>query len=197
MRKKIMLRLVAIFIAITVFLVPVSNVFAATTAQISVTASPAFISISNSSSTWTINTENSGSGKIAPSTTYYANPLGGATSPSSTVVDGECDWTITNTSTIATDLTCNWSDWTSGDASTNSNAGTAGATTYGAKVYYSGETFASAVTVKSSGSTTGNLRNNLGATTDVKWGLVCLTQTSAWTSGTAMTSTVTVTSTAH
>lgn len=192
----VILTMVALATCIALGVMPGQVANAATTASITVTAAPAFIGIANSASTWTINSENSGPGKIFPSTTYYANPLGGTTSPTSGgAEDGECDWTITNTSTIATDLTVTWSDMTSGDAMTNANSASAGATSFGAKSYFSGQASGAWVVAKSSGSSVGY--SNLAATTDKKWGLVISTQTSAWASSSSMSSTVTVTASAH
>jgi len=175
-----------------------SPALAATTAVVTVTGTPAYIAITISPTTYTINSDNAGSGVMAISTTYYSNPLGGTTSPSATVVDGECDFTITNTASIATDLTGNMSDGSGGsNPMTNVNGATPGAASYAAYAYYSGETFASKVLLKSSGSTLANFKSNLGATTNLKVGFQFATQTGAWTGGTGSTYTLTITSTAH
>ena len=135
---------------------------------------------------------------MAINTTYYSNPLGGTTSPSATVVDGECDFTITNTASIATDLTGNMSDGSGGsNPMTNVNGAAAGAASYSAYAYYSGETYSAKVLLKSSASTLGNFKSNLGATTNIKVGFQFSTQTGAWTGGTGSTYTLTITSTAH
>jgi len=176
----------------------VSPVSAATTAVVTVTGTPAYVAITISPTTYTINSDNSGSSVMAINTTYYSNPLGGTTSPSATVVDGECDFTITNTASIATDLTGNMADGSGGsNPMTNVNGAAAGAASYSAYAYYSGETFASKVLLKSSGSATGNFKSNLGATTNIKVGFQFSTQTGAWTGGTGSTYTLTITSTAH
>ena len=83
----------------------VSPVSAATTAVVTVTGNPAYIAITIAPTTYTINSDTGGNSAMNINTTYYSNPLGGTTSPSATVVDGECDFTITNTSSITTDLT--------------------------------------------------------------------------------------------
>lgn len=190
-----MKRLLVILLLVAVLvLIPVSGAFAATSQTVTVTAVPSFISISNAPTTWTINGI-TGSGVIATSTTYYTNPLGDTTAPSATVVDGECRFTITNTSTVATDITVNFADFSGGDAMTNSGTGSAGASTFGAYGYYSGMTFSNKVVAKSSGSSA--LMSNLSATTNLKWGLQVSTRTSDWTSGSTQTATVTVTATSH
>lgn len=202
--KKLLRVLIPVTMALIMLLSCTIPALAATTAVVTVTSTPAFIGISISPTTYTLNSDNSGSGKVDPNTAYYSNPLGGTTAPSATVVDGECDFAITNTSTIATDLTGNMSDFSGGsDDSTNVNqsAGdnntSSTATAYLAYAYYSGETFASKVLLKKAGSATGNFKSNLGATTNIKVGFQLTTQTDAWTGGTGATSTITITATAH
>jgi len=175
-----------------------SPALAATTAVVTVTGTPSYVGIAIAPTTYTINSDNSGSSVMLINTTYYSNPLGGTTAPSSTIVDGECDFTITNTSSIVTDLTGNMSDGSGGsNPMTNVNGATPGAASYSAYAYYSGETFASKVLLKSSGSATGNFKSNLGATTNIKVGFQFSTQTGAWTGGTGSTYTLTITSTAY
>jgi hypothetical protein len=179
----------------------VSPVSAATTAVVTVTGTPAYISITIAPTTYTINSDTGGNSGMNPSTTYYSNPLGSTTSPSATVVDGECDFTITNTSTtIATDLTGNMSDGSGGsNPMANVNGAAAGAASYSAYAYFSGETFASKVLLKSSGSTLKNFSatGGLAAATNLKVGFQFSTQTGAWTGGVGSTYTLTITSTVH
>ncbi len=173
-------------------------VMAATTATVTVTQAVSYIAITIAPTTYTLNSDNGASGKVSPNTTYYSNPLGSTTSPSATVDVGECDFTITNTSTIVTDLTGNMSDFSGGsDNSTNSNLGTNDTTKYGAYAYYSGETYSSKVILKASGSDTGNFKASLAATTNIKVGFELKTQSNAWTGANSATSTLTITSTVH
>jgi hypothetical protein len=183
--------------ALALALIPVSNAFALTSQDVNVTATPAFISISNAPGTWTINGI-TGSGVIAPNTTYYSNPLGDTVSPTvGGVVDGECRFTITNTSTVAIDLTVTFPDHANGDASTNSNLGTNDTTKFGAKSYFTGQLSGAWVIAKNGTPVSGFGYTNLAATTNIKWGLMYISQSNAWTSGTAMTSTVNITATLH
>jgi len=85
-------------------------------------------------------------------------------------------------------------DHTGGDASTNSETGANGATEFGAYSYFSGQIQAAWVVAKDTGSAAG--LEDLAATTDIKWGLIYESQSDAWTSGDAMSSTVTITATA-
>jgi hypothetical protein len=180
--------LIAILLAVALMVVPAAGVFAATSQDVEITATPAYISITNAPGTWIINGI-TGSGVINTGTTYYSNPLGDTTSPTTTgATDGECRFTITNASTVAIDLTVIFPDHLNGDASTNSNTGSSGATSFGASTYFSGQTSAEWVVAKNAGSGVG--KDGLAATTDIKWGLIYESQTDAWTSGTAMTNTV-------
>jgi hypothetical protein len=172
-------------------------VLGATTAVVTVTQEPAFIGIAIDHATITLNGL-TGSGLVAPNTVYYTNPLGDTTPPSATVLNTECYFTITNSSTVATDLTGNLSDFSGGDnSSTNSNDGSNDGATYGAYAYYSGQTFSGKVLLKSTGSATGNFSSDLAATTNIKIGFQVETQTTAWAGGDADTATLTITATAH
>jgi len=180
--------------AVTLLVLPASGALAATTQNVTVTATPAFISISNSPTDWDVNDVAGAGGKtIEPSTTYYSNPLGDTTVPTATVADGECRFTVTNTSTVATNIVVNFPNHSGGDASTN-GSGTAGANAFAAFGYVSGVAFSSKVTLLATGS--GNLISSLGATTNFKWGMQYDSQTGAWASGTAMSSTVVMTASA-
>jgi hypothetical protein len=195
MRKllKVLLPLVAVISAL-IYAIPV---FAATTAPVTITQQFAFISISNSASSYTLNSDNSANGLVSASTTYYSNPLGSTTPPSSTVTDAQCEWTMTNGSNIAIDLTWTMQNFAGGsDNSSNGNTGSAGATSYGCYTYISGVLLSSAVVCKSSASGVG-LSNMLPATTTKKWGIEFLTQTGAPSGSSAETSTLLCTATAH
>jgi hypothetical protein len=192
---RILLPLIAVISAL-VYAVPT---FAATTAPVTVTQTFAFIGISNSASSYTLNSDNSGTGLVAPSETYYSNPLGGMTAPSATVLDTECEWTMTNSSNIAIDLTANMADFAgAGVNSTNGNNGSGGvgASAYGAYTYISGALLSAQVILKSSASSV-MLSNMLPATTTKKWGIKFMTQTGAATGGGASTSVILVTATAY
>jgi len=167
--------------------------FAATSADVTITGTPTFIAITGTDS-WTINGL-TGDSKMDVNTTYYSNPLGDTTSPSATVVDGECKFTVTNASSnVALDLTVNIGNFSGGDAMTNSNLGTNGANSFGAYTYYSGMTYTGKVIGKTTGSAA--LYSDWSGST-LKWGIELKTQSGAWTSGTAETSTATITATEH
>ena len=193
--------LVGILVAVSLVISMVGPVFAAadTYQDITVTATPAFIAIECAPLTWAPNDivgdGVTPKGFISPDTVYHSNPLGDELSPSDPVVDGECRFTITNTSTVATNLTVNFPDHTGGDASTNSDTdGSNGATTFGAFSYCSGMTYSTGkVVALTTGS--GFMKEALAASTGILWGLTYESQTTAWASGTAMVSTVVITAT--
>lgn len=200
MRRKILRLLAVVGMAVALLSLSVTPALADTSQEVTITASPAFMAISNAPTTWVPNDivgdGVTPKGYISPDTVYHSNPLGDATTPSDPVVDGECRFTITNTSNVATDLTVNFPDHTGGDASTNSDLGTNGATTFGAYSYCTGMTYSTGkVIAKTTGSDA--MKENLAATTDIKWGLTYESQTNAWTSGTNMASTVTITATVY
>lgn len=194
-KNRKLLLLVTLTMAVVMALGIAAPTLAATTATITVTNTPQFISATIDNTTWTINGL-TGNSHVLPSTTYYSNPLGDTVSPSTTVLDTECRFTWTNSSNVATDITFNWSDMSGGsDNSTNVNGATAGATTFSAYSYVSGVAIASKVLCKSSAS--GIAIANLGATTNKKFGFIISEQTNAWSGATGATSTITGTAVAH
>ncbi len=188
-----MKRLLISFILVVTLLVFTATVgLAATSDTVTVTAVPSFVSITSSPNTWTINGI-SGNGKIAPNTTYYSKTSDNV-SPSSTVLGAEAYFEITNASTENTTIAVNWGNFSGGDAMTNSDNGSAGATSFGAYSYYEGLLYSNKVIAKATGSDP--LKSNHPATTNLKWGVEITTRISGWTSGDTQTSTITVTATA-
>jgi hypothetical protein len=179
-------------IVMAVLLLPALGITSQVAAtDVTVTASPSYISFSSAPGTWTLNGI-TGGGKIDENTTYYANPLGDTTQPSATVVDGECQFTWTNDSTVNIVITCNWGSFTGGDATmTNSNTGSNGATTFGAYSWYSGMTYSSKVITKSSGSDALYTTSSPGE--DKKWGSEITTRTDTWTGSGDSTATLSIT----
>lgn len=169
-------------------------ILAATSQDVTVTATPEYIAIANAPGTWTVN-EYAGSSVIAVDTMYWSNPLGDTTTPTvGGATDGECRFTITNTSTVDIDLTVLFPHHSGGDASTNSDTGANDTTAFGAKSYFSGQASGAWVIAKNAASDVGY--DALTALTDIKWGLQYESQSNAWTSGTSMTSTVNIAATA-
>jgi hypothetical protein len=197
--KKFWRKLAPLLLALIMVLVFSVPTFAATSADITITATPSFVGISIAQNTWTINGID-GSGYVAPSTTYYSNATGATgdvTAPQNPVVDTDCYFTMANTSSVATNIVLNMSDFAGGDAMTNINTGYAnnGANQYGASTYISGAAYPAGVVIAKS-SASSAMKAALAASTALKFGIVIKTQSGAWASGTAMTSTATVTATA-
>jgi uncharacterized ubiquitin-like protein YukD len=183
-------------ISVLVISIPVGAT-ATTSQNITVTNTPQFISISNNTSTYNFNATGAAHLGVLPNTTYYSNPGGQTTAPTSGgVVDGECAFDITDASSVAVDLTVNAADMSTGsDNSTNGNTTTPGASSYACWTYWSGVAFTSKVLCKSSGS--GVAYSSLGATSNKYWGIEIIEQTNAWTGATPATFVVTVTASAH
>jgi len=187
--KKLILGLV---LALALVLSTGIPVLAADYADVTVTADPTYLAITNTPNTWDMG------GKVLVDTTYYSNPLGATTPPSATVLDAECRFTVSCTAGSDTvDLSVNVGDFAGGGAAmTNSNDGSNGAATFGSYSWYSGMTYANKVLAKSTGSAE-LYSTGLAAEASLKWGIEIETRTTAWTSGESATSTVTITATAH
>jgi hypothetical protein len=194
--RRLILGLVVVVALLAGVLSP-SLAFAETSANVTVTGKPTFIAITNSPNTWTINGID-GNGYISPDAQYWANPSGASgdvTPPTATVVDGDCQFTLTNaSSSIPLDITVTWSDFSGGDAMTNSNDKTTnGANQFAAAAYCTDMTYSAAPSANTSGSAV--MKEELSAAT-LKWGLYIETQSGDWSSGSVMTSNVTITATA-
>ena len=184
--KRILFLVATALVAALLFITPI---IAATSQDVTITAAPNYLSISNSPSTWTMNGI-TGTGLIDTNTTYYSNPLGDTTPPSATVVDAECRFTLTNSSGPPIDLYVNSGNFTGGDANmTNGNTGSNGATTYGAYSWYSGLSYASKVIMKLSGSSI--LYNEFNGAS-LKWGAEIKSQTNSWAGSSSSTATMTI-----
>ena len=198
-KRKWFLVLVSFVTVLTMTLAMAIPTLAASTATVTVTNTTQFLSISNNVSTYNFNATGVAHAGVLPSTTYYSNPTTSqVTVPSTTVVDGECAFDVTDASSVAVDIVINAANMSGGsDNSTNGTAGTdaAGATSYGADVYVSGVLFASKVLCKSSASSVSI--SNLGAAANKYWGLQINEQTNAWTGSTPATFVVTLTASAH
>lgn len=192
---KDLLRLgVALVLLLTLCFAQPLGVQAATSDTVTVNGTPGYITITNAPDYWDVNGI-VGVGVISVNTVYYSNPLGDTDSPSDPVSDTECYFTITNGSTVATNITVDFSDFAGGMTMTNSGTGNNGATEFGAYSYNENDvTYATNKTIcQTSGSD--YMHSNLAAATDLDWGLELETRTDAWTNATVMQATVTITAT--
>ena len=142
MMKKIGLILTLVAMA-SLFLVPVPA-SASDTETIAITATGGFEDISITGGGWDIQDGST----VAVSTSYYSNPLGETTSPSSTVADNECQHTVTNDGSVQVDCTIKWDDMTGGVGWTNSDDGSNGSDIFGAYGCASGELWSNKVVAK-------------------------------------------------
>jgi hypothetical protein len=196
--RKSFIAIIAVIMVLGSILAMTIPVAAATTAIVTVTNTTQYLAITVSPITYNFNATGAAHPGVLINTTYYSNP--GANQITSPTVGGalstECAFTITNTSSVATDLTVTASNMSGGsDNSTNANSATAGATSYGCQTYFTGQASGSWVVCKSAGSSVGD--SNLAAVTDINMGLIVAEQTNAWTGSTAATFTVTITTAAH
>lgn len=97
--------LIAILLALALTVVPAAGVFAATTADVTVTATPTYIAITNTEASWAV-------GNVDESTKYWwtADDL----APAEPFVDGDMKSTITNTGSVAEDIDVEAIDFTGG-----------------------------------------------------------------------------------
>lgn len=186
--------LIAVALALMLVVGSVAPVaFAATSQDVTITAVPMWITISNDLNTWTLNGI-TGDSYIDVDTIYYSNPLGDTTQPTATVVDGECRFTVDTTgSSVAVDLSVNCGNFTN-SLMDNSGTGANGAATYGGYSYHSGGSNAGVV-MAASGS--GVLISALAVDTTKKWGAWVETRTDAWDAGTSCTATMTISAVEH
>lgn len=199
MRHKLKYPLIALTVTALAFGMMLAGfggaVFAAPSDDVTITATPTFICIVLDVDTWTLNGI-TGDSKIEIDTVYYSNPMGDTSSPGETVNSSVCRFEVDNTSNVAVDLTVNIGDFSGGDAMQNSDSdGSNGAGEFGAFSWCDGMTYAEKVVAKTTGSAV--MKENLAVDTDLKWGAEIETQTDAWTSADAMTSTMTITATEH
>ena len=160
--------LIAILMALALVVIPVGSAFAATTAAVTVTATPTFISITNLPTSW-------GIGVVAASTT-----------PST----GETNFTITNSSSVPIDTTIKCNGWSGTSSWTY---GASGANTGQLKASNGSGGYIITVPVDPS---TIALHSNVGVGNNPQWGLQ-LEAPSSFSFGAEQTTTVTISASQH
>jgi hypothetical protein len=193
MRKLYQRLIPTILVVIILLALTVMPAGAATYEEVTVTATPTYIAISNSQAAWTLNGI-TGSGTVAVDTVYYANPTGDTNIPTATVDTDEGYFQITNDSNVDIDITMTCGAFTGGNATmTNSNDGSNGVDTYGAYSWYEGMTYASKVVMKSAASDVTWTSSSPGD--DIDLGAEIETRTNAWAGSGSSTATMTITAT--
>ena len=110
--------LFAILLALALVLIPVGSAFAATTADVDVTATPSILSITvvdkggtPTPANWVVNDVGEVTGqRIVRNTDYYSNPVDDETAPSNPVLAGECHFTLDNDGDVTADIDINMTD---------------------------------------------------------------------------------------
>ena len=150
------MRLIGLLVVLLLVFFPTGTVGASTTANVTVNATPAFISISVNNATYSF-------GVVSTSTNY-------------STVQGY--FVITNGSTVQTDNTIGVlnATWIGGVAWTHSDTGTPGADTIA--MYSTNDTTAWNIIVKQYKNSPNYIYENLPASTNFKFGLRIMTPTS-------------------
>ena len=191
-----MRRLIVVVLAVLAMVIGMAvPAMALTTVDVTITAQPAYIVVTQAQTTWVLNGID-GDGAtpkffIIPNDTYYANPAGAngdGTPPSATVLNTECYFDLVTTgSTLPLDLTVNCSDFAGGGAAmTNSGNSTIGPTAYVGYCWGEGATYA---TIGAGNRTlmltaaSGKMKSGLTETASWHWGADIATQANAWAVG--------------
>jgi hypothetical protein len=161
--------LIAILIALALVVIPVGSALAATTADVTVTATPTFISITNSPSSYDF----------------------GVVAESSTPNTGETNFTITNSSSVAIDTTIKCNGW--GTPPDKWSYGPSGPDTGQLNASNGSGGFTISVPVDP---TTAALHSNVAVGNNPQWGLQ-LTAPSSFSFGAQQTTTVTISASQH
>jgi hypothetical protein len=106
MKKKVLLKVGAIILALALCLGLAVPALAATSATVTITATPTYIAMTNSEASWAV-------GTVAVSSTYWwtSDDL----APEEPFVDGDMKSTITNTGSVAEDIDIKVANFTGGD----------------------------------------------------------------------------------
>lgn len=176
--------ILSLLLAIAFAVLPVGGAFAATTADVTITATPTYVAITNGTSSWAI-------GTIAGSTTVYwtADDL----VPAEPLVDGDMKSTITNTGSVSVDLTVHSHNFTGGVGWTLATG--AGEDTVVLAVGRTGDANVAAMRKLVDTTPQDLYTSGLASSGTLKWCMYLTTGT--FTDGTEKTTTVTITATQH
>lgn len=180
-RMKILALVVTLALALAI--IP-TGVFAATTATVTITATPEYLAITNDSGNWAI-------GAIAENTTVYftADDL----VPAEPLVDGDMKGTITNTGSVTSDVDVKCADFTGGVGWTLSADETPGANEVNLRAGITGMANLAAMIQVVNADT--ELIDSLAASGTMKWCMIL--ETGTFGDGVAKSGTVTLTISKH
>ena len=184
--KQRMGKLAIILMAVVLAVLPMTGVFAVTTATVTITATPEYLAITNSEATWTI-------GNIAESTTVWWTHDGAA---SAEPYDGPTEGKsiATNTGSIASNINVHTHHFPTAGAPVWTLANAVGADTIVLGIAFATEANKAAWT-KFADTTPVEIAHSLAAAGHVHWAMYL--DTGTFTDGAERTGTVTLTITKH
>lgn len=106
MKRRVWPKLLPVIIAVVLCIGMAVPALAATTQDVTVTATPTYIALTNSQATWAV-------GTVAVSSTYWWTS--DTEAPAEPFVDGDMKSTITNTGSVAEDIDIKVANFTGGD----------------------------------------------------------------------------------
>ena len=178
--RKILITLVVV----ALLLGPAGAAQAATSQDVTVYATPSYISIANSPSTKDF-------GTVSANSTYWSN----GSAPTFPLDDTECFFSVNNTSSVNIAVTINTVDWTGGVGWTCADNATPSADTFGMYAGASGISLEGDMVIVKKTETYNTLKTTTTAGEDFKWEFKLLTPTE-FTDSVQKTGTVTLTATA-
>lgn len=182
--KTLKLRILSVALVLAFALIPFGSAFADTTADVTVTATPTYIAITNSVSTWAI-------GTVGETATKYWSAAG--TAPAEPLVDGDMKSTITNTGSVAEDISVHAHNFTGG-AGWTLHGTTPGENVVVLSAGATGDANLAAMRHLVD-TTPQSLKSNLAAAGTIKW---CMElKTGTFTDGVEKSGTVTITAVIH
>jgi hypothetical protein len=184
--KTLKVRILAIVTVLAFTLIPTMSVLADTTAHVDITATPSFISMTNTEGTWTLNT-------VSESTSYWWATGDVEPNPNTTFEAADMKSEIENTGTVAVDIGIVADNFTGG-VGWALVTGAAGANTVHLQAGTTGCASIAAMLDLEDGASQ-ELVDNLTATSTIKWCM--LLQTGTFTDGVEKVGLVTLTATLH
>ena len=108
--------IISVILAISLVVVPASGALALTSQNVTITATPSYLSISNDPATWVM-------GNVSESTVYWSNDVEPVTTVNGTT---DCNYTVTNDGSVTANISITGNNFTGGTpwtlaASTGSN----------------------------------------------------------------------------
>lgn len=158
-----MKKLLAIPIVLILLLVSTLPAIAATTQDVTISATPSYVSISNDEATWPI-------GIVSANTTYWAGTTPFTDAPADPLEDGNCRFTVTNNGSVTVDISITGNNFTGGVGWTL-HADTVGENIVVLSGGISGAVYPGGLVALTNGDAKANFIADLAAAGTKKWGL--------------------------